>query len=337
MAEPAAKPRPIAVTTEGASQTRRKSVGDRNKTGARLLRATAEKFYDAEVDIDWDAPVDPEKLWMSQHRVSLYGTKLWDKLTPEQRKELGKHELVSILSFGIYAEAGLSTMLFQTVIKSPKLVDDHVRYALAEIGEETRHSIMFSRLINKAGLKPYLLPKLARRLSGVVGLAPIGPSAYGGTLLIEEVLDRGQREVMNDPNVQPHARQLMKIHVLEEARHITYAREQLVRGMEKAGPASKAFHRVVLAVLANGVFPVLVNPRVYRSVGINPLRGFWTAFTSDQYVKNTKFVSEPMLRFFYDAGMMEGRVTRTLWRISRGVPDDILAEWKGDKPDSREK
>lgn len=88
----------------------------------------------------------------------------------------------------------------------------------------------------------------------------------------------------------------MKIHVLEEARHITYAREQLVRGMDKAGPVAKAFHRVVLAVLANGVFPVLVNPRVYRSVGIHPLRGFLAAFFSDQYVRNTKFMAEPMAR-----------------------------------------
>lgn len=337
MAQTASQPRPLAVTTDGASQTRRKTVGDRNKTGARLLRSTAEKFYDGEVDIDWDAPVDPGKLWMSEHRVSLYGTKLWDQLTPAQRKELGRHEMVSILSFGIVAEAGLSTMLYQTVLKSDELVDDHVRYALAEIGEETRHSIMFSRLINKIGLRPYLLPKIARRLSGVIGLAPIGPSAYGGALLIEEILDRGQREVMNDPDVQPHARQLMKIHVLEEARHITYAREQLVRGMEQAGPMSRAFHRVVLALLANGVFPVLVNPRVYKSVGINPLRGFLVAFTSDQYARNTKFVAEPMARFFYDAGMAEGRVTRLLWRLTRGVPDDILAEWNGEKPDSREK
>lgn len=336
MARAASQPRTIAVTTEGASQARRKTVGDRNKTGARLLRSSAEKFYDGEVDIDWDAPVDPDKRWMCEHRVSLYGTKLWDQLTPAQRTELGRHELVSILSFGIYAEAALSTMLFQTVLKSPKLVDDHVRYALAEIGEETRHSIMFSRLVNKIGLEPYLLPKLARRLSGVVTLLPIGPSAYGGTLLIEEILDRGQRELMNDPDVQPHARQLTKIHVLEEARHITYAREQLVRGMAKAGPMSKAFHRVLLALLANGVFPALVNPRVYKSVGIHPLRGFLVAFTSDQYSRNAKFMGEPMARFFYDAGMADGRVTRLLWRLTRGVPEDILAEWKGRRPDSRE-
>lgn len=92
---------------------RRKTVGDRNRTAQRLLRSTAERSYDGEVDIDWDAPLDPEKQWIPEHRQSLYGTGLWDKLTQEQRDELGKHELVSVLSFGIYAEAGLSTMLLR--------------------------------------------------------------------------------------------------------------------------------------------------------------------------------------------------------------------------------
>lgn len=322
----------LAVTTDGAAQTKRRSVGDRQKTAARLLRSSAEKFYDAEVDIDWDAPVQEGKRWLSEHRVSLYGTKLWDKLTPEQRVELGKHEIVSILSFGILAEAGLSTMLFKTVLTSDNPADDAVRYSLTEIGEETRHSVMFSRAINKAGLKPYLVPKFIRRsITTGAGLIPIGPSAWGGTLLIEEVLDRGQREVMNDPEVQPHLRQLMKIHVLEEARHITYAREELVRSMDKLGPVGKAFHRVLLGVMVNGVFPVLVNPLVYRSVGINPVRGFLTAFLSDQYVRNAKFISEPMLRFFYDAGMIEGRLTRRLYRLSRALPEDILAELKAGK------
>lgn len=309
---------------------------DREKTAARLLKSSANKFYDAEVDIDWDAPVEEGKLWMSPHRISLYDTKLWHKLTPEQQAELGKHEIVSMLSFGIFAEAILSTMLFKAIMRTSTPDRDAVRYALTEIGEETRHSTMFSRLINKTGLRPYPLPKFVRkRATLLAGLLPTGPASWGGTLLIEELLDRGQRELMNDERLQPHLRMLMKIHVLEEARHITFAREELVRGMAKLGPVAKAVNRVVLALLVNGVFPVLVNPRVYRSVGIHPLRGFLVGFTSEQYVRNARFLSEPMLRFFYDAGMIEGRLTRRLYRMSRTLPEDILAEISREVPAQR--
>ncbi|MFD0365330.1 diiron oxygenase [Nocardia sp. GCM10030253] len=315
------------VTTAGASSVRRKTVGDRQKTAQRLLRSSAERAYDGELDIDWDAPIAPDKRWVPEHRQSLYGTKLWDRLTPEQRTELGLHELVSVLSFGIVAEAGLSTMLLRTVLEGDGLADDHTRYALAEIGEETRHSTMFSRLVNLTGLPPYVPPGLGRRLLRFTSMIPLGPSAYAGTLLIEEILDRLQREALNDTDVQPHVRQLMKIHVLEEARHITYAREELVRAIEARGPVSNAFHRLLFAVMVLGVYPVLVNPKVYRSVGISPLHGFLAAFTSPNYRVNATFAGEPLLRFAHEVGMLDGAVTRLLYKLSRTVPQDVLDEF----------
>ncbi len=88
----------------------------------------------------------------------------------------------------------------------------------------------------------------------------------GATLLIEEILDRAQREAMNDPNMQPQLRQLMKIHVLEEARHITFARLEMIEGMQRRRKATRAWHRGVLAVIANLAYPLLINPKVYPAV-----------------------------------------------------------------------
>ncbi|MBF6210041.1 diiron oxygenase [Nocardia puris] len=322
---------PPIVTTAGASTARRRTVGDRQKTAQRLLRSTAERAYDGELDIDWSAPPDPHRKWMPEHRQSLYGTALWDRLTQEQRDELGKHEAVSVLSFGIYAEAGLSLVLWRSVLESGDPSDDHTRYALAEIGEETRHSTMFSRLVNLTGVRPYVQPRWTRTALRLAGLIPIGPSSYAGTLLIEELLDRLQREAMNDPELQPHLRQLMKIHVLEEARHITYAREEMVRAIEARGKLSNALHRMVFGVMITGVYPVLINPNVYRSVGISPWRGFLAMMTSPNYRANATFAAEPLLRFCHEAGFLDGVVTRRLARASRAVPDDILDDLFGRK------
>ncbi|CCQ15051.1 putative uncharacterized protein [Rhodococcus sp. AW25M09] len=313
--------RPIATTTADAPNVKARSVGAREKTAARLLGSTANKFYDAEVDIDWDAPLQEGKGWMPEHRISLYGTELWDTLTPEQRIELGKHEIVSILSFGIYAETFLSANLLRVFGRGT--LSDHSLYAIAEIGEESRHSIMFGKLIEKAGLRPYLLPRTSLFWVKLGQFLPLGPATYGVTLLIEEVLDRGQREAMNDPNMQPHLRQLMKIHVLEESRHITYAREEMVRGMQATNRVNRALHRVILAAAANVTYPLLIDPRVYRSVGIRPWRGIRTAVRSETYSANMQFVSEPMVRFFHEAGMLDGVVTRWLWRMTRALPADI--------------
>jgi hypothetical protein len=182
---------------------------------------------------------------------------------------------------------------------------------------------MFARLINKTGLAPYKLPKGFLSFAKILHFVPLGPSVSGATLLIEEILDRAQREAMNDPKMQPQLRQLMKIHVLEEARHITFARLEMVEGMQRRGRISRAWHRGTLAAIANFAYPLLINPKVYPANGISRLRGLWTQQTSPNYRVNLQFMSEPMIRFFHEAGMMEGKFTMAMWRATRSLPDDL--------------
>lgn len=327
--------RPV-VNRAGISTTTLKNIGDRQKTAQRLLRSTADRAYDGEVDIAWDLPADPDKSWGPEHRVSIYGTELWDSLSREQQQELTKHEVVAILSFGIAAEVALSTMLLRQVLASNELVDDHSRYALAEVGEETRHSTMFGRLINLAGVRAYKPRTAMIYMFRIMGFIPRGPMSLAGTLLIEELLDRLQREAMNCPDVQPHVRQMMKIHVLEEARHITYAREELVRSIQERGRISNAIHRGLFAVQNVMVQPTLVNPLVYKSVGIKPLDGLRAALTGPYARQQAQFRSEELMRFLYEVGMIQGCVTTWLYKKSKALPDDILAEIDCDKSGARE-
>lgn len=108
------------VSTEGAARVSARKPVDMQRSAGRLLRAAAEKFYDAEIDIDWDSPWEEGKYYLPEHRVSLYGTKLWEKMSDEQKAELGRHEIVSILSFGIYAENLLSSALLRTSAKGAR-------------------------------------------------------------------------------------------------------------------------------------------------------------------------------------------------------------------------
>ena len=61
----------------------------------RLLRGSAKKSYAPVVDIDWDAPLDPDKFFLPPKVVSLYGTPLWDAMSCEQQIELSRQELVN--------------------------------------------------------------------------------------------------------------------------------------------------------------------------------------------------------------------------------------------------
>src|SRR4029450_10798873 len=76
----------------------------REEFSERLLKGSVKKSYAPIVDIDWDAPLDPDKFFLPPKPVSLYGTPLWDNMTRAQQIELSRQEFVNTLSAGIWFE-----------------------------------------------------------------------------------------------------------------------------------------------------------------------------------------------------------------------------------------
>ncbi|MCP2291554.1 diiron oxygenase [Nocardia amikacinitolerans] len=278
-----------ATTPSGAAVRRRRHIGDRQSTARRLLFAgVAEAAYDPDLDIDWDAPPDPALNWLPPERVSLYGSRLWERLSPEQRRELGKHELVSMLSVGIYAQSMLSMLMFRDVIESRDPVDDHTRFTLAAIHDESRNSTMYSRLINATGLPPYRLPAPQHALTKLTLWIPDGPTALGFRLLIQEMAAQLLRELTTDPHIQPHLRQLALLHAASSARHVEATRAELLRAIDSRGPIRAALHRWALRAVAAVAYAALVHPAVYRAVGVHPIAGATAALTTGAYRRNAR-------------------------------------------------
>ena len=125
----------------------------REEFSERLLKGSVKKSYAPIVDIDWDAPLDPDKFFLPPKTVSLYGTPLWDKMTTAQRIELSRQEFVNTLSAGIWFENILNQALLRKMMhQDPTARATH--YELTELGEETRHMVMFGKAIERVGAKP---------------------------------------------------------------------------------------------------------------------------------------------------------------------------------------
>lgn len=299
---------------------------DVTATAERLLRSTADTLLDGDIDIDWDAPVDPDKAWLTERRGTLYGTRLWERLSREEQLTLGRAEAVAVLSYGIVAEQQLCMNLLRTMYAVPDWTAPEMLYSMSEVGEEARHSTMFGRLINKAEMPAWSAAGPVNMLLRLMGFVPHGPLIYAITLIVEEILDRVQREACADENVQPHVRQMMRIHILEEARHITYARTELARAVARCGPLSLAVNRVLVAVIVVAVMPTLIDPRAYQSVGISPTWGWIVAQFSRRYRENATFACGPMLTYFHDVGLIRGRLTTRLYKLSRTLPPELRAQ-----------
>src|SRR5580704_8175431 len=238
----------------------------------RLLKGSVKKSYAPVVDIDWEAPLDPDKFYLPPRTVSLYGTPIWERMTREQRIELSRQELVNTLSAGIWFENMLNQSLLRTILhEDPTSSSTH--YKLTELGDETRHMVMFGKAIERIGAKP-VRPRLLYRM--IINALPLafqrGSMLWIAALIGEEIFDSLQRQMMDDPELQPIIQRLMRIHVTEEARHIQFARD----GARKRVQTMPRFNKWFMANI-NGVggyfFRYLFSyPVPYARAGLDPHR-----------------------------------------------------------------
>jgi len=280
----------------------------------RLLRSSARQSYDPEVDIDWAAPVPPDLWGMQPERMSLYGTHLWESLSDEQRIELSRHEAASLASVGLWFELILMQMMLRD------LYDDdptgaHMHYALTEVADECRHSTMFGKSIAHFGVPAYGPPQRIHTLGRLFNHVVRGPSAYASILVAEELLDTWQRDLMKDERVQPVTRMVARIHVLEEARHMTFAREEVKRQLAGLSRPQLVLQQTLTAQTCVMVARSLVNPLVYESVDIDPREGRRTALGNPAYRETMRWMGEKPVAFLRENGLLP-RSQERVWRAS---------------------
>ena len=286
----------------------------REAIAQRLLHASTQKSFDPEVDVDWDQPLADDMFFMPEHRLSLYGTELWEGMSRRQRIDLSRHEIASTASVGIWFELILLQLLARHVYDLPA-TSDHVRYALVEVGDECRHSVMFSRMIDKLGCPAYGPGDVAHTLGRVLKTTAGGPAVFAAILIAEEILDTFQRELMIDERVQPLTRRVSQIHVIEEARHVRYAHDELQRQMRTASPASRAWARWVAARSALVISSRLVHPDAYAAVGIDPDAARRVALANPVRRESMRWAASRLVRFFAANDLLSGPGL-LLWRRS---------------------
>ena len=294
------------------------AVAAREQNAQRLLRVSARHSHDPLTEIDWDAPVDPDQFAIPAHRVSLYGTELWHQLTPRQQAQLSVYELASVTSAGIWFELVLMEGLVRHVYDSD-LTTSHSQYALTEVADECRHSTMFARYIAATGYPSARPSRRASRLGKLHMLLNDTTMTFAGAIFVEEFTDAMQREMVRDESLQPLARSVARIHVIEEARHIGYAKPELERRWARMSPARRAVFRQALGLLAYQAVNETIHPRVYAMVGLDPRQARTVAARNPEWRAAKAEWARKAVGFFTELGMIDSR-SQALWRRAALLP-----------------
>ncbi|QKW38644.1 diiron oxygenase [Actinomadura sp. NAK00032] len=289
---------------------------DREVVAERLLRTSRKHSFDPDADVDWAAPQDPDVFYIPPQLVSLYETPLWDGLTHRQRVELSKREMCSIASFGIWSEMMLMQSLLMHAYRH-RYDSGHFAYALTEIADECRHSKMFGRMVRTCGLRTHRPRALEYHAAKLFGAVYDPMPMFAGTLVVEELTDAFQRLTFPDEDMQPLIRQVTRIHVIEEARHIKYAREELKRLVVKASALQRRAAAYWMAQATRLLATQMIHPSCYTAVGLDPKLARRVAARSPHRRATLAWSFRKCTAFFDEVGFLDGRA-REVW-INAGL------------------
>ncbi|GAC57469.1 hypothetical protein GOHSU_20_00060 [Gordonia hirsuta DSM 44140 = NBRC 16056] len=274
-----------------------------NEVSERLLASAARLSRNAMTEIDWSLPMEPDKYGCSPEWSSLYGTDYWNEMTQEQQISLTRHEFASIMCIGIWFEMILQEM----VIRDQYLGDYHspeFQFALVEIADECRHSLMFAKASEKMVGKSYRPHPRIGRAGKHFGVLARDEVAYAGILVAEEILDVFQRGCMRDERVLPFIRTVNEIHVLEEARHMKFAREEVRESMKGISAARRHSSALLISVGAYLIVSSLVQPQAYADAGLDVSRARREAAGNEHYHSMIRSSCIHLMEFLDEMGLL---------------------------------
>ncbi|WP_067685727.1 AurF N-oxygenase family protein [Nocardia jejuensis] len=285
----------------------------RESFAQRLLTGSAKKSYDPVVDIDWNAPLDPDKLFLPPEVISLFGTPQWEAMAPQQRRELSRQELANVLSVGIWFENLLNRLLLRELMNGDP-TSRHSHYTLTEMGDECRHMMMFGKLLDRIEARPYWPNRYERLVISSLQLFLRGSMVWVGALVGEEIFDAIQRRTLDDPELQPVVARAMRIHVTEEARHIGFARDALARRTPTMSHAELAYTKLCVAVAAPLFVHLMTNWHMYVRAGLDDPRALRHVARENPHAQRTLGAGAANLGAFLDKQGLIGPIGKRIWR-----------------------
>ena len=224
---------------------------------------------------------------------------------------------------GVRFESVLMAGFSIDILSRPDLTDPRVTYLLHEMGEETRHSRLFVRLLEQ------VRPQAKNPLDNPVGrfaMQAVMPFLTGMPSLFcllvlsgEEVPDLLQKLASEHPDTDPMIKAVSKYHRQEEARHLAFGRMLFPEQWAAAGPIERTLVRYLGSRIAAAMFDTIVHPGVYGAVGL-PTWATWKAVNrSAGRTAMRHRALRPLLTPLLDAGVFRGGRVPKGWRIACGV------------------
>ncbi|MGC5011958.1 AurF N-oxygenase family protein [Streptosporangium sp. DT93] len=272
-------------------------VADRSAYEAvveRLSKASVDRHWEPYVDIPWDDEdflvVQDDPRWELPEVDRLGGHPWYRAQPPEVRARMGLWRVATAMKIGLQFENLLKRGLLNYAYRLPN-GSPEFRYVYHETIEEGHHGMMFQEFVNRTGLPIRGMP---RHLSLIAQITPWIPLISTELFFVfvlggEDPIDHIQRRTLRNGAVRhPLEESIMRIHVAEEARHISFARHYLRRRV----PRMPRHRRFVLGLVSPVVLGIMVRIMLSPPGAMIKAFGIPDRVVRDVYTHNPAMVQE---------------------------------------------
>jgi hypothetical protein len=286
----------------------------------RLSKASVDKHWEAYADIPWEEPefrLDPADPRWILPPIDRLGATAWYRSQPEDvQARIGLWRVATTMKIGLQFENLLKRGLLGYAYKLPN-GSPEFRYVLHETTEECHHAMMFQEFVNRTRMPIKGMPKSLDLLSQV---APHIPRISTELFFIfvlggEDPIDYFQRQtIKSGQDLHPLQDTIMRIHIAEEARHISFARHYLRHRVPRLSRARRKALGVAAPLILGVMARIMLAPPgpMVRYFGI-PKDVIREAYGDDAWRAELKNCVAKVRDLAADLGMVDG-VTKRVWQ-----------------------
>ncbi len=301
-----------------------------------LSEGSVHKHFEPYVDIDWDSPefavVPNDRRWILSPSTDPLGKHPWYLALPEDKQiAIGMWRQANVAKVGLQFEQLLIEGVIKYVFKQPN-GSAEFRYCTHEVIEECNHTLMFQEMVNRIGVDVPGGPRWFRAISPLLSLAGVYLPIvfFSGILAGEEPIDHLQKGILRSgEDIHPIMESVMRIHVAEEARHISFAHKFLARHIPRKNRAQRFAMSLALPVIMRALCDVIAVPP----------KQFWAEFEIPEQVRKDLFWDAPesqrtLRAFFADVRALADEIglmnpaSRRVWKACKidGAPSRYRSE-----------
>jgi hypothetical protein len=236
----------------------------------RLIRISKERPLMPETYIPWQLEPDADDIFLPEILTSLQGLEIYDTLSPAQKLELGRHELVQVIASYAWGECLFCLFMTRHILTLP-LDDVEHRFLLRELIEEFRHQEMFGQAIQKLGGRPIKQSGLHKFFGEFSNKYLPADYLFMGSVSVELVTDVYGNYARKSPNIYLVLKKMFDLHNIEEGRHIIFTKSLLKTYAAKAGYIKRTLYSYVILFNILFVRTMYVKKEIFERIGVeNP-------------------------------------------------------------------